>query len=98
MEQTKLQVANIKAQIDQQKLQLEAQKLEQDGHLTNKGIDITAQTKKYEVDMNTSVEMAYLQLQQQELAINDQNQKTAMLLDSVQKQIQLRQSKEKIKD
>lgn len=91
-------LAQLKAQVDQQKMAIEKQKADQESALWNKDIETGAATAKYATDKDYEIELLYLDAQQKEMAIQDRNNKTAMLLDTIQTEMKLGQQKEKVKD
>lgn len=91
-------IAQLKAQVESQKIEAQKAKADQESALWNKDIEVGAMTAKYATDKDYEIEMKYLAAQQQEMAIQDRNNKTAMLLDTIQTEMKLGQAKEKVKD
>lgn len=95
----KMNLQQMQAQIDQQRIRIDAEKAKADQALKAKEMETKAATEKYKVDNETAIEGAYLQLKKAEVAINDENSKTQLLMGMIQKKMELSsRSKENIKD
>ena len=94
-----MNLQQMQAQIDQQRIKIDAEKIKAEQALKDKEIETKAATEKYKVDNETAIEGAYLQLKKAEVAINDENTKTQLLMGMIQKKMELSsRSKENIKD
>lgn len=93
----KERLAQLANGIEQAKLEIAAQKAAGEAQIAMQVADKQAEAKRYQVDTEAQVEREYLEFQKLELAVNNQNQQTSMLLEAVHQKLQAK-SKERVKD
>jgi hypothetical protein len=98
--QYKIQLEQVKMQADQYQAQLKAQVETQKAEAQAQQAAMKSADDRYAVDNETAIEQAYLRFEYDQLAINQANNKTKLLLDKADRAIKVfeSRSKEKVKD
>lgn len=97
MAQVKAQLEEIKGGVEMAKEQASTQRKEMELSVSKQIAAEKVKAQVYDTDVEAEVEREYLEFQKLELAVNNRNHQTAMLLDTIKEQLNSR-SKEKIKD